>query len=188
MAPKCNAKRKHTGEPCQAPRMKGKTRCKYHGGPIEKTPALEKITHGKTSPYIHQDEVTKIAARTEELSTVAGRAKVAAARAAIVEAKIDRIPAQYLELGIKSEETLQKGIKLLKELDTQEVSPIAPVIVLPDYDSSNNVFTARGVSGPVTVHLIEGAPFLKEGRAWVEAKREVDEETGLEFFTRLEGE
>jgi hypothetical protein len=50
-APRCGARAKRTGQPCQSPAIKGKARCRMHGGRSTGPPKGNKnaLRHGKRS-------------------------------------------------------------------------------------------------------------------------------------------
>jgi len=184
---KCRAKSKQSGKQCARWATPGKTLCVIHGSKKEGVPALERITHGQTSKFYSEEEVDKLLKYRRELDSIDGQAEALKDNYAKIKAREERIPAavDFTELAIKAADSKRKDILAIHELTDEK--PVAPTtFVLNNFDPQQHAaFQARTIDGPCQIRYLDGEPFMLEGRCWVPAHKQVDDDSGAEYYVRL---
>lgn len=189
---KCRAQSKQTGNRCGRWPMAGKTLCKHHGGKNEKVPALQKVTHGLTSEYINVKQLPEILERVAELKSPAGKEHALLVGAALTEHRLENVPNKLEFLGafVDGRKSVREDLKAAHEVTKAETSTAAPTtfnIVQYSADGPFRRVLSRGVEGPVTIQYIENEPYMFDAQlnAYFAASRQIDDDTGAEYFTKL---
>lgn len=192
-AARCRAKSKQSQEQCKRHVTPGKTLCYYHGSKSEGVPNVQGSTHMQRTEFVRKDQLPQIVDRMRQLDSKEGKAEAVKLRFALTEHLADTLAPtperpELVELALKAEDRLTKNLSLLHEMEAEQVSQAPTTFIIGAFDASAapvTPFQARTIDGPCTIRYLDGEPFMLEGRCWVPAIKQVDDESGAEYYTRL---
>jgi hypothetical protein len=183
---RCRAKSKQSGERCKRWATPGKTLCVMHGSKREGIPSAV-MTHGLASAYVRKADLPAIVARVAELKTAAGKEHALLTGAALMEHKLENAAPDVIDIDTlaTARKSIREDLKTSHELTDEK--PVAPTtFVLNNFDPSQHAaFQSRTIDGPCQIRYLDGEPFMLESRCWVPALKQVDDESGAEYYVKL---
>lgn len=191
---RCRAQSKQRKDRCNKYARPGKTLCRNHGASREGVPNREVMTHGDSSAFVRKTQLPEIVARMRDLDTRDGKSEFIKLRTALTETVADNIAPvlaagrddAMLEMALKVEDRLAKNVALLHEMDAEKASAVPTTFVVANFDPQQHApFQSRTIDGPCQIRYLDGEAFMLENRCWVPVLKQIDEESGAEYYVRL---